>query len=63
MDFKLGNVRVAIAEYVRQNPGGQDVTAYVLSRLGRVDVEKYAHLDCRDQPRYLTQEACVSRAR
>lgn len=40
--FTLTNVRGWIDEYVDKTPGGIDVTAFVLDRMGREDMEAYA---------------------
>lgn len=48
LPFTLANVRTLIDEYLASYPDGVDVTAYVLSKLGKSSVEAYAksaHLD------------------
>lgn len=40
--FTLANVRILIEEYTASHPGGVDVSAHVLSRLGRESVEAHA---------------------
>ena len=37
-----GFIRTCIDSYIKGNPKGRDLTAFVLSRLGRLSVEKYA---------------------
>lgn len=44
----LANVRALIDEYLTNHPDGVDMTAYGLSKLGRISVETYAkaaHID------------------
>lgn len=42
LPFTLANVRTLIDEYLAEHPDGVDVTAYVLSKLGRRSVEVHA---------------------
>ena len=39
--FTLANVRIWIDEYVQASPDGIDVTAFVLDKMGREDMETY----------------------
>lgn len=41
MDYTLPNIRRWIAEYVSQNPGGRDVTAYVLQQIGQHSLDAF----------------------
>lgn len=42
LPFTLSNVRTLIDEYLAAHPDGTDVTAFVLSHLGRESVEAHA---------------------
>jgi hypothetical protein len=42
LPFTLANVRTLIDEYLTSHPDGVDVTAYVLTKLGKSSVEAHA---------------------